>query len=132
MLFKWNIETNDICDDCGKCDTVTHFLYSCCTVKCFWEQIMKWIKYNLDVNIPLSLTDIIFGIPHKDNLLLIINYIILYGKWYIYRTKLHKDNLFLLSFLTELKSNIEMERLILISKGRETEFEKFNLLYMSL
>ena len=134
MLFKWNIEETEQCTYCNDCDTLTHFLYGCSQTKAFWQQIEKWIAYSFETHFPLSIIDVIFGIPFdNNNELLNINYVIIYGKWYIYRTKIQKETLFFLSFLTDLKMHLEIERYNMNNKGHQQLFEqKWNPLIISL
>jgi hypothetical protein len=130
-LFKWNIEENDQCMHCDECDTITHFMYNCTTVRCFWRHVENWMAQILGVKFPLSVSDVLFGIPfHDDNILLHINYIILLGKWYIYTNRTNKSNLCTYSFVVALQNHLEVERYIMHTNGLQQDFEKrWSLLY---
>jgi len=87
MLKKWAISSTDRCL-CGEIDTIEHFFYYCKNALAFWKQVEKWFSLKFNVNIPLKILDILMGIPHmktQDKLLDILNFIIIHGKWFIYR-----------------------------------------------
>ena len=124
-LFRWNIEGDDRCSFCDECETITHLLFKCDTIRTFWKQVEKWMSRNLGVSFPLSVTDVVFGIPFENNnTLLVINYIILYGKYHIYRSKLNNNYPFMLTFLAEIKGHRELERYIMTSNGLQIKFEE--------
>ena len=115
--------------------TVTHFLFHCARASKFWQQIETWIDNSLGITAPLSAIDVLFGIPFEnDRALRVLNYIIIYGKWFIYRANLNcEQHLFFLSFLQGLKSHIDTERHIMYISNKCDEFEdKWSLLYNNL
>ena len=60
--------------------------------------------YN--VNIPLKIVNVILGIPHiktQDDVLNILNYLILHGKWYIYWCKKNSNKVSITGFRKYLK-----------------------------
>ena len=69
-------------------DTIEHGLFDCVEANNIWKCIQRWIKNALEVNINLTICEIIFGTPiNNDQYTNVINYIILITKWYIYKQK---------------------------------------------
>ena len=57
--------------------------------------------------------EILLGIPGRDNKILVLNFCILYGKFYIYKQRLFgENNLSLRSFLASLKYQLQIEELV--------------------
>jgi hypothetical protein len=130
-LYQWSIVEDDHCVYCNDYDTVTRFLYTRETVRTFWRHVENWVVQILETRFPLSITDVIFGITFtNDNLLLYLNYILLYSKWYIYHNKLNGSKLCTLSFVVELKKRLQIERHIMYENGQQDKFEeKWSALY---
>lgn len=116
-LRQIRILQSPVCSFCAKEDTIMHFLYGCSKTKQFWESLV----HNSDqVIFPrvLSETDFLFGIRDSGKVEFQINFIILLGKFYVYRQKLyHKGNLDVHSFLVDFKNNLAIERLACIMKN---------------
>ena len=48
-----------------------------------------------------------------------LNFVILIAKWFIYKTKINKSDLFILDLLAEVKSQAIIESYIQNTKGKE-------------
>ena len=124
-LHTWKMVESDKCQYCNRneYDNISHYFYTCEKTSFFWNQIIKWVSFHFKMQIPLSKTDIIFGItPTKETMFYSLNYLILHGKWYIYRCKLDNKNMFLYEFLTEFKHKLIVEKHMFAVKG---ELQKF-------
>ena len=80
-----------------------------------------------DVYIPLKICNVLFGIPFnksQDKLLFILNYIILYSKWYIYICKRNEKAVRFSALLKYIKHILQLEKEIAILKKKEKEFEE--------
>ena len=109
-LHRWQLRENPICDNCCEIQTTKHLFFGCTVIKTFWDNIQAWVKSNLQITIPLSVTDILFGIPtYDDQLLFSLNFIILQGKWYIFRNKLSGKIVSCPAFISELQEIIRQE-----------------------
>ena len=89
MLYKWNIMESNKCA-CGEVDTIEHYFFYCSESQTIWKFITQWMNEIFNVNIPLKIVNVILGIPYiktHDDVLNILNYLILHGKWYIYWCK---------------------------------------------
>ncbi len=72
--------------------------------------ICTWIFNHFKSEYKFSPTDILFGIPCKNDVyLLTVNYMILTGKMYIYKCKLDGRTPFLLDYLKDLNACVEIE-----------------------
>jgi len=130
-LKKWGITDHNTCSQCGTIETIEHLFFYCNEVHTLWKRIENWLKYTLDIDISLSVVDIILGVPfpQNDNLLLNLNHIILMTKWYIYKTRLEKQNLFFLHCLKELTTSISMEYYIAGLHLETGQPNKWQILY---
>ena len=84
----------------------------------------NWIKSVTDTLLPLAKIDILFGVPLYENVMQCLNFIILHGKWHIYKSKLKNEEPFLLDYLVELKNEINIERYISIIHGEIHKFDE--------
>ena len=69
-------------------DTIEHRLFYCVESQQIWKSIQNWIENTFEINISFTICEVIFGIPiNIDEYTLVINYIILFAKWYINKKK---------------------------------------------
>ena len=134
LLFRWGIAENKSCLYCNMYDSLSHHLYECNEVNLFWKQLIKWVKNNLNAQIPLSRVDVLFGIPQlNDSLIHCMNLLILLGKWFIHKCALNNKKLFLLEFLPQVKNHLATEEHIAHLNGKEEQFnEQWGLLNETL
>ena len=85
FLHKTNKVDNDRCTFCGLgTKTIIHVLFSCNKVKEFWLVMKNWLRIQANVILHLTIKNAIF-VKQENNELL--NYILLLGKYFIYKTK---------------------------------------------
>ena len=79
---------------------------------------------NMHSQLPLAKCDIIFGVRNIEEsaLLYCLNYIIIQGKWFIYKCKTDNKHIFFLDFLTELNEHILIEKYILLTDENLDKF----------
>jgi hypothetical protein len=125
-LFTWKIRPNSECDQCNCIDTIEHFLVECDATYTFWKQVFNWWAANMEAWFQVETYEIIFGIPNECNETTVtqINFIIMYGKQYIYKNKKKEKPLHLYEFLLDCKNQMEIKKEIMASKGK---IDKFNL-----
>ena len=92
---------------CGKKETLEHFIYECVNTNPLLNIINTWWKNAFALSIPISILEAIFGVPNEmiDKYLNLLNYMILYAKYYIYITKKQNKNTNLYEYLLLLKKN---------------------------
>ena len=87
-MFKFKIKESENCLSCNQADTMEHHLVSCEISSKMWKKLEEWITQNLDINFPLTKSEILFGIPNNNDITIqIINFLILSTKWFINHNK---------------------------------------------
>ena len=107
-LYKWKINADSRCTFCKQEDTIAHFLYECSAIHILWNSIFNWWNCSFNLNIPLSIHEILFGIPNLNDELIIVhyNYVLLYAKYYIYLFKKKGQILDFYEFMVNLKQEL--------------------------
>ena len=124
-LYVWKLTDNDKCQYCNSYDGLSHYFYECKVTKPFWKQLENWIYHVSSIKVPLSKVDIIFSIPFDDDdFLHSLNFIVMYGKCYIYKCKLENNNIFLLDFLVDLKNILVIEKYRTNIEGKDMIFNR--------
>jgi hypothetical protein len=99
------------CPICFVEDTIQHFFIECEPVREFWRKLINWWN-NMDFLFIDPYRDelrenILFGFLNIDNWYKVLNFVISYAKWYIYRSKLANSySVYLNVFMKELKLSI--------------------------
>ncbi len=81
---------------------------------------------------------ILFGFPGRCDDAIVINYCILYAKYYIYLEKLKENknqntfNIDFLGYLSKLKYILKTEKSICTHNNQSIKFNKFNFIYDNL
>ena len=113
MLFKFRIVDSPLCYFCNEeIETLEHFFFYCERVRIFWNEVNNILQPQKLFSIPFDVKDIFFGMAHTVNNKVLINYIILEGKYFIYRSKLNKSPLSISLFLEKCKRTYQIERFI--------------------
>ena len=109
-LFLWNQIESDRCNNCQNVDSVEHFFYYCDTVKQLWYFVKNLIYMTFQIKFDYTVLEILLGIPCKRNTVMcVINFVILFGKKYIYNCKINQKYLSIDHFQNSLKSRIKTE-----------------------
>ena len=125
-LHIWKIKDNNKCETCQEIDTIEHFLVQCHEVYFLWQQIFNWWASSMETRFQIDTYEIIFGVPNERDEPLVnqINFIILYGKFYIYQNKKKGKKLDLYEFLLECKNQIIYKEEAMTIKHEEKKFER--------
>jgi hypothetical protein len=93
----------------------------------FWKQVFNWWANNLKVWLQVDLHEILFGVPNERNEPIInqINFLILYGKYYIYKGKKALNTLHLYEFLLECKKQMIIKKDSETNTGQPEQVDKF-------
>jgi hypothetical protein len=124
-LQIWKIKQSNECDYCKEADTIEHFLVECTNTYTMWQHIFNWWASNMEAWFQVNTYEIIFGVPNEFNEPIVnqINFIILSGKYYIYRNKKKNKPLHLYEFLLDCKNQMEIKYEIMSSKAQLKWFE---------
>jgi hypothetical protein len=134
-LKIWKVKNNDGCDHCQCVDTIEHFLVQCETTKSFWQQVFNWWAQNVRVWLHIDTYEVLFGIPNELNDAIInqLNFLILYGKYYVYKCKKKDNTPQLHEYLIECKKQMMLKIENETNAGTLDKFQKqWNELYESL
>ena len=112
-LAVWYKDKPETCMGCGSVDYPEHYFYDCSLISPFWLLVKKWLHSVLEITIPFSMTDVLFGIsnPSDDVMFDILNFCFIYGKWFIYQCKQSEQQICLPNFILLLKQKLVQEKL---------------------
>ena len=97
FLHKINKVDNDRCALCGlETETIIHVLFNYNKVKEFWLAMKNWLRIQANVTLHLTIRNVIFSKQENGELL---NYILLLGKYFIYKTKFLANSIRLENFI---------------------------------
>ena len=117
-LFKIGVKNSPQCNFCKvESQTLIHLFCLCPIVSKFWTDLNNWLNCHNISSSKLSYIDICFGFPSKSQHLL--NTIVLFAKYFIFKTKCQEDLLSLVLFINDLKSIESVEQIIAFKKGKE-------------
>ena len=106
------VESHD-CTFCNnKIETVEHLLWEYNYVKIFWKDILKLLRAKCTHcdRFAFSKQLVIFGLEQNVRLDNAIDFIILFGKFFIYKCKLEKVVPFHKNFMKSLRTRLKTER----------------------
>ena len=135
-LYQWKIKPSSVCNYCEEIDNDTHHFYFCRDMAIFWNSFINWwyhICTNCITNKVLTLTQVMLGVKEKVCHKPQLNFLIYLAKWYIFRSKYLEQKCFFVDYLTEVKNNLEIERVIQITNGKLLKYiEMWQVIYNSL
>ena len=112
MLFKFKKVDSPFCDFCEKeLETIEHLFFHCTKVSMFWNDL-KSVLDSFNITIRFDIMNVLFGILDTDNISILVNYIILESKYFIYRCKLNKGCLCVSLLVDKFKKTFQTERFI--------------------
>lgn len=88
FLRNIRIKREDTCTFCPEVDTIEHFLFTCPIVTAFWKEVTSWFAREADVQLQVSPRAFLFGVPDSLPQAKVINFVMLFAKFFIYRQKL--------------------------------------------
>lgn len=134
-LFRWKLKDTDMCSECTLPETLEHYFYYCCIAYTFWTNLETWIKNTMGIHLKLNVLDVLVGTPNetRGSFLSVLDYCILIGKWYLFKTRLAEKYVSFIEFLQELKYHVNIEQYLLNLEGKQEQFEnKWKTLYEAL
>ena len=127
-LYNWKVSESSVCTYCNaeQIDTLEHHLILCRDSVEFWNRIRMWLNGKIEVIINFTTCEILLGIPFSGNNpeLLMLNFLLLFGKWYINKRKSSDQIIIFSDFLTRLKSKLEIFRDLYRLKGQSVKFNE--------
>jgi len=93
MLFKFKKVDSPLCDFCEKeLETIEHLFFYCTKVCIFWDDL-KVVLNSLNITVRFDIKDVLFGILDTSDVSILVNYIVLESKYFIYHCKLNMGSL---------------------------------------
>ncbi len=130
------IKNGEQCNYCSETDDMRHLFRYCPKVHTFWELWANW--WNSINKIYIRKANdleecILFGFSGNDNLTQVLNYCMMYTKYYIYIQRLSANNhLELYAYLILLKYNLNIECQICKHNNRTDKFGRILFLHDNL
>jgi len=122
-VSKFNKEVSNICSYCQSIDDICHYFFGCNKTRNFWDELVTWLNKHTDiVDVRLTCTEVILGKLGTEPNVDLWNIVILQGKWYIFKKKMHKSELSITEFIHKLKERIQMEKQIYTAKQKVAAF----------
>lgn len=123
----------DTCTFCQDSDTIEHFLYHCPQTKALWANVCAWMDREVDVQLSVSVRAVLFGIPDDAPDSRVVNFLLLFVKFYIYRQKLfHSGSFSMVQLLRELRTRLQVEQFLTTLENKRHRFRIWSRLYNAL
>ena len=96
---------------CQEIDTLSHYFVDCESVRGLWNSLKACFLRTFEFCINFTVLDILLGIPNydKNKDIDILNFVILFAKSYIYRSKTDEIAIDFDTFLVKLKTRMVIE-----------------------
>ena len=91
-------------------ETIEHMLWGCHIVSELWQELSNRIFEKTNIEVPLNLIFVLFGIMSNQGVNFVKNKIILLTKFYIYRVKLNEGILNFTGLKNNIKENLNLEK----------------------
>jgi hypothetical protein len=113
-LYNWGLSNSPNCSYCGENDDLIHFFIACPEIRELWKSISKWWNRHFDFKMNLLDRDIleclIFGYLNVVKEIVVLNFIIYYAKYYIYKSRLfYQNKVSLYEFQVILKNKLQFQ-----------------------
>ena len=134
-LHICKIIDSPICLLCKNHDeTLCHLFWECTIVQTFWKDLETLLRlkcYNCS-RFSFKLDLVIFGTSEGVITDTVIDFIILYAKFHIYKCRFNDNTPNLLSFIRELKTRIEIDKLTATRRNKHDQFQLMWFPYIEL
>ena len=128
MLFKFRKTDSPLCYFCEtEPETLEHFFFYCSKVRAFWEEVNLLSNSQGMICRSFDIRDILFGVLDIVSNEILLNYIVLESKHFIYRTKLNKTSLSLTLLIEKIRKTFQIERHIAKKNNKlQLHYNKWN------
>ena len=125
FLLKCGIGESALCDFCNmEIETIDHLFWQCKHVQTFWTEFSHFLS-DLNIDIEFNLINIAFGftITIGKPEIMLKNFLIILGKYFIFRGRCLKIIPTLNQFKSFLRNRIKIEKEIYFMKDKLAQFE---------
>ena len=95
-------------------------------MRAFWEEVNLLLNFQGMMCRSFNIRDILFGVLDIVSNEILLNYIVLESKHFIYRTKLNKTSLSLTLLIEKIRKTFQIERHIAKKKITNYSFKCYN------
>lgn len=130
LLYRWRMRDDGLCSFCDQEDTLEHFFHACHLCREFWAQVREWIFSSLRISLTrISLKEFLLGVPKDFPHASVVNYALLWVKFFIHRQKLFGGGVLNLDhWIGELRLKLLTERRICEEEGKPSKFKRWETL----
>ena len=124
-LNTMKVLNSPLCQYCKLDDTICHYFVHCKLVQSFWDSLAIWWSNLFISMLELNNEIIIFGVNITTKETRLLNYILIFAKWYIFVRKSSgtlKDVDFY-QFLTKVKERLVYKRCVKKIQGNIQQFD---------
>lgn len=134
FLYKIKIKDSPSCTFCECNDTISHFFHECKSVSALWNSLNSWCENYLDLTLStLSSAEVILGLRTPVRQQKLINWLLLYTKFYILKKKLFFGaEVSLLELLAELRLKLLTEKRACVWENRTRKFRSWERMLQAL
>ena len=111
-------------------ELISHMFFDCDHALNLWQTTINWLK-TLNVNIPLDRKALLFGLNDQASTT-VNNYLILYVKCFIWKSKFQTKQLTFIALKTFLKSKLDDLKMAYFYEDKESCFEPWLSIYECL
>ena len=126
FLLQCHIEESSLCDFCSAhVQTINHLFWECASIQHYWAEMADFLKeYN--IHISFSLKIVTFGITLQMDKpeIQVKNFIIMLGKYFIFRNKCLKTLPTLIHFKSYLTKRLKIEQEIFFMRDKIAQFQR--------
>ena len=124
LLFNMKINDDALCTFCQLSnESIVHLFWKCDKTQQFIRNVKIWLN-SYDIHYDINEKYFLLGLQEDHILPKILNFILLYAKYYIYLARCKKQVLYLIVFQKKLKFVYKVHKQIAFSNQEEEGFQK--------
>ena len=133
-MYNISIKSTSKCTFCDKEDSLIHYFIHCPKTTIFWKCFFNWWYTITNIAIEDTLEEhILFGYPGNSDVETVLNFCVLFAKWYIYCKKINENNdIDLYEYLVKLRERLHIEKLLCLKNNNQSAFNKWVFIYEQL
>ena len=106
----------------SECQTLWHLFINCMHANSFWNRFQEWYSISSNTKLLLSELEVMFGIIRCRTCCLVLNHLIILGKYFLYVKVLNTITYQFDDFVSLLHEKINLEKYIAVTCNKKKEF----------
>ena len=124
LLYQMKIQEDALCTFCQTAnESIIHLFWKCNKTQQFIKSVIAWLS-SFNIQCDISEKYFLFGLQEEHRHTKILNFILLYAKYYIYLARCKKKNLIMNVFQKKLKVMYKVHKEIAFSHQEDDKFNK--------